>query len=418
MTGLQTAPWSLMASNAPVLISVQTGGTQGQAGSNHGPADRRFADAMAGSRGTVLPSSPRADYTDHRRFTSADPHSAIRADDSAGQGGKQGEDFFGEDGFGLADFIDIINPLQHIPVVSTVYRHLTGDEISPGARLAGGTLFGGPVGFAGALADTIYEDATGTNIGDTVMAAVFGSPDDPSAGSALASADAVQDGVPQAVQWQAVVPPEATAQTNTSPLSAVQPSGVQTAALMSDAAPMMPIRAAGDSRISPLFAAQPVGSPLASVQPILPGQPAGTQTSPAQVAAQGVPNLSAGAATALMRMAQATEVGGQSVSPSPAISQAGSVITGPPQSADPIAFRNAPSADEAPVETNPMRPVQSPSQITAPQPAAIPSVSSSAAAPKPGGIQTAGFMDDLRPDDMPSAMMEALAKYEKMKNPG
>ena len=36
---------------------------------------------------------------------------------------------FGEDGFTFADFLDIINPLQHIPVLSTLYRHLTGDTI-------------------------------------------------------------------------------------------------------------------------------------------------------------------------------------------------------------------------------------------------------------------------------------------------
>ena len=53
---------------------------------------------------------------------------------------------FGEDGFTFADFVDVINPLQHIPLVSQAYRAITGDEISPGSRLAGATLFGGPVG--------------------------------------------------------------------------------------------------------------------------------------------------------------------------------------------------------------------------------------------------------------------------------
>jgi hypothetical protein len=38
--------------------------------------------------------------------------------------------FFGEDGFGFDDFLDIINPLQHLPPISLVYRELTGDEIS------------------------------------------------------------------------------------------------------------------------------------------------------------------------------------------------------------------------------------------------------------------------------------------------
>ena len=39
---------------------------------------------------------------------------------------------FGNDGFTFSDLMDIINPLQHIPVVSSIYRSLSGDEIDPG----------------------------------------------------------------------------------------------------------------------------------------------------------------------------------------------------------------------------------------------------------------------------------------------
>ncbi|MGB6086494.1 MAG: hypothetical protein WBF74_07845, partial [Parvibaculum sp.] len=31
--------------------------------------------------------------------------------------------------FGFSDFLDVINPLQHIPIVSSIYRELTGDEL-------------------------------------------------------------------------------------------------------------------------------------------------------------------------------------------------------------------------------------------------------------------------------------------------
>ena len=48
------------------------------------------------------------------------------------------KDFFGEDGFNFFDLLDIINPLQHIPILSGLYRKITGDEISPGARMMGG----------------------------------------------------------------------------------------------------------------------------------------------------------------------------------------------------------------------------------------------------------------------------------------
>ena len=51
--------------------------------------------------------------------------------------------------FGFTDILAVINPLQHIPVVETLYRRLTGDRISRTARLAGDALYGGPVGLLG-----------------------------------------------------------------------------------------------------------------------------------------------------------------------------------------------------------------------------------------------------------------------------
>lgn len=77
---------------------------------------------------------------------------------------------FGEDGFTFADLLDIVNPLQHIPIVGTLYRRITGDALDPGARLAGGALFGGPIGVAIAGANAALEDATGKDAGDHVLA--------------------------------------------------------------------------------------------------------------------------------------------------------------------------------------------------------------------------------------------------------
>ncbi|MGQ3031076.1 MAG: hypothetical protein ACT60Q_22290, partial [Ferrovibrionaceae bacterium] len=34
---------------------------------------------------------------------------------------------FGDEGFSFKTVLDTINPLQHIPIVSTIYRELTGD---------------------------------------------------------------------------------------------------------------------------------------------------------------------------------------------------------------------------------------------------------------------------------------------------
>ena len=82
----------------------------------------------------------------------------------------QSKDLFGEDGLTFADLLDIVNPLQHIPVVSTIYRALTGDEIEHGSRMAGGALFGGGIGFAGALFNVILENDTGKDIGEHALA--------------------------------------------------------------------------------------------------------------------------------------------------------------------------------------------------------------------------------------------------------
>ncbi|HRJ12051.1 MAG TPA: hypothetical protein PKW15_02275 [Alphaproteobacteria bacterium] len=70
--------------------------------------------------------------------------------------------------FGFADFIDMINPLQHIPIVSSIYREITGDQISPAMKIAGGGIFGGPLGAIGSMLGAIYEQANGEEIESTV----------------------------------------------------------------------------------------------------------------------------------------------------------------------------------------------------------------------------------------------------------
>ena len=77
---------------------------------------------------------------------------------------------FGEDGFTFADFIDIINPLQHIPLVSNIYREMTGDILDPATRVMGGTLFGGPIGLVASLVSVAVEESTGKDPGDHLLA--------------------------------------------------------------------------------------------------------------------------------------------------------------------------------------------------------------------------------------------------------
>jgi len=73
----------------------------------------------------------------------------------------------------LSDVIDVINPLQHIPVVSTLYRMVSGDEIGTGARVAGGALYGGPIGVAAAGLVAAAEEISGGTIEEQV-ASLFG----------------------------------------------------------------------------------------------------------------------------------------------------------------------------------------------------------------------------------------------------
>ncbi len=78
--------------------------------------------------------------------------------------------FWGEDGFDFGDLLDLVNPLQHLPIVSTLYRELTGDTIAPGPRLLGGAAFGGPLGMAAAMVNLAIENATGSDLGANALA--------------------------------------------------------------------------------------------------------------------------------------------------------------------------------------------------------------------------------------------------------
>ena len=56
------------------------------------------------------------------------------------------------DNFSFADFIDVINPLQHIPGINLAYQRLTGDTIKPAENVMGGFLYGGALGGMAAMA--------------------------------------------------------------------------------------------------------------------------------------------------------------------------------------------------------------------------------------------------------------------------
>lgn len=66
--------------------------------------------------------------------------------------------------------LDIVNPLQHLPVISTLYRAITGDKIGKFEKVAGDGLYGGLWGAVSSVADLAFEAVTGKDFGDTVLA--------------------------------------------------------------------------------------------------------------------------------------------------------------------------------------------------------------------------------------------------------
>lgn len=89
--------------------------------------------------------------------------------------------------FSFSDFLDMINPLEHIPVVSSIYREITGETINPVSRVVGNIIYGGPMGIAsgvlaaaGGAAEATFEQSTGKDSIGNVIAALFG-PDEKTA---------------------------------------------------------------------------------------------------------------------------------------------------------------------------------------------------------------------------------------------
>lgn len=71
--------------------------------------------------------------------------------------------------FGFGDLIDMVNPLHHVPVVGSLYREITGDEIRGAGKLIGGAVFGGAAGAGSSLVNLVVEHETGEDIPGKAM---------------------------------------------------------------------------------------------------------------------------------------------------------------------------------------------------------------------------------------------------------
>jgi len=74
----------------------------------------------------------------------------------------------------LRDVLDTINPLEHIPFVSTLYDSITGSKPSAGSQLAGGMLFGGPIGFIASVINVAFQGETGDGVVGSMVASLSG----------------------------------------------------------------------------------------------------------------------------------------------------------------------------------------------------------------------------------------------------
>lgn len=100
----------------------------------------------------------------------ATERSTVLGKSNTAEGGETG--FWGRDGFTFGDLLDLVNPLQHIPIVSTVYRAITGDEIGIGPRMLGGAVLGGVIGFGVSAMNAALEYETGKDAGNHALLAM------------------------------------------------------------------------------------------------------------------------------------------------------------------------------------------------------------------------------------------------------
>src|SRR5215475_3968291 len=76
--------------------------------------------------------------------------------------------------FSFHNLLSIINPLEHLPIIGTIYRAITHTHIGIPERIAGDALYGGLWGAVSGAADAAFEAITGKDFGSTVLALFTG----------------------------------------------------------------------------------------------------------------------------------------------------------------------------------------------------------------------------------------------------
>lgn len=215
-----------------------------------------------------------------------DDEAALDADEkSAAKKSEDGFSLFGKDGPSFGDIVDIINPFQHIPLLSNIYRDMLGDTISPAARIAGSALFFGPIGAAFAVANVALQGVTGKDAGDHMVAFMkeHGTPAETAVADAGASA--VKTEVKPSTNAETI--PEAMMET----AAGATPAPVAVASLLPPGA--MPIEGRRvefkAEALRPIGFAGPAAAPTAPFQQLIQDIKAGGTTLSADADAKVVP---------------------------------------------------------------------------------------------------------------------------------
>jgi hypothetical protein len=351
------------------------------------------------------------DRPQHPRPDGSDPWGDLRRYEQAKADGTAQEASFD-------DLLDVVNPLHHIPVVSTVYRELSGDTIQGAARIMGGGLYGGIGGFAGALVNAVAEEATGRDLGEHVMVAAGLSDDTPAdaAATQVAEADpaaanpaaAGQIPAPAAVDVATVATPTAAAaapsMAQPQPQAAAAGADTTTAA-GPHAAGAQPAGAAAGGALTGLAALQAFArdtsqAAAAAQADRSAGNRAGADPRPAQQASAAAPGPAGGPSDDAARRAPASfmPLGDRAALINPRTRTSTAALAA---QADPIGHRRLQGDPRA-----------VPAPRTAAPAAAGESAPTAAAVPAPAAAPA-----DARPaqGDLAERMMRALNKYEAMR---
>ena len=211
------------------------------------------------------------------------------------------------DSFSFGDVLDLINPLQHLPVVGTLYRWITGDTIGAVPRMIGDALYGGPIGFVTGLVNAVVKQESGKDVGEQVIAMLGGDQSSPAADPKTIAANGAQPAAsPQATPVTATIsgagvassvpaaaailgalpaPGQATAASAGSPAPASPPdisAANLTARSGTRVAPALPVAADADPRAAFLARTSALHRQLAADNGQLPGRALSNKVVPLQ----------------------------------------------------------------------------------------------------------------------------------------